>query len=91
MSVAGLERMTTGSVVKRLTLLRHKSGQINFTLPKAGAYAGFLRGGANFKISGILEIHAAKRRAAKLRAFVRGVWGYAPPRKFLKMVQFRAF
>ena len=45
MSVAGLERMTTGSVVKRLTLLRHKSGQINFTLHKAGAYAGFLRGG----------------------------------------------
>ena len=25
--------------------LRHKSGQINFTLHKAGAYAGFLRGG----------------------------------------------
>ena len=30
-------------------------------------------------------------RAAKLRAFARGVWGHAPPRKFLKMVQFRAF
>ena len=40
----------------------------------AGAYAGFLRGGPNFKISGILNIHAAK-----LRAFVRGVWGHAPP------------
>ena len=51
-----------------------------------GAYAGFLRGGPNFKISGILDIHDAK-----LRAFARGVWGHAPPRIFLKMVQFRAF
>ena len=44
-----------------------------------GAYAGFLKGGGpNFKNSEILDIHAAK--------------GYAPPpRKFLKMVQFRAF
>ena len=60
----------------------------------SGAYAGFLKGGGpNFKISGIFDIHAAKRmsRAAKLRAFVRGVWGHAPPRKFFKMVQFRAF
>ena len=30
-------------------------------------------------------------RAAKLRAVARGVWGHAPPRKFLEMVQFRAF
>ena len=30
-------------------------------------------------------------RAAKLRAFTRGVWGHAPPRKSFKMVQFRAF
>ena len=30
-------------------------------------------------------------RAAKLRAFARGVWGHAPPRKFKKMVQFRVF
>ena len=52
----------------------------------SGAYAGFLKGGPNFKISVILDIHAAK-----LRAFARGVWGHAPPRKFLKMVQFRAF
>ena len=30
-----------------------------------GAYAGFLKGGgANFKISGILDIHAAKRHVA---------------------------
>ena len=26
-----------------------------------------------------------------LEKFVRGVWGHAPPRKFLKMVQFGAF
>ena len=45
-------------------------------------------GGPNFKISGILDIHAAK-----LRAFARGVWGHVPPppRKFLRMVHFRAF
>ena len=50
-------------------------------------------GGPNFKISRILDIHARSGmlRAAKLRAFARGVWGHAPPRKFLKMVQFRAF
>ena len=33
-------------------------------------------GGPNFKISGILDKHAAK-----LRAFTRGVWGHAPPPK----------
>ena len=32
--------------------------------------------GPNFNIFGILDIHAAK-----LRAFVRGVWGHAPPPK----------
>ena len=31
-----------------------------------GAYAGFLRGGPNFKISGILDIHAASSEAASL-------------------------
>ena len=46
----------------------------------------FSGGGPNFKISGILDIHDAK-----LRAFAKGVWGHAPPRKFLIMVQFRAF
>ena len=30
----------------------------------AGTYAGFLRGGANFKIFEILDIHAAKRHVA---------------------------
>ena len=43
-------------------------------------------GGPNFKISVILDL-----QAAKLRAFAMGVWGHAPPRNFLKMVQFRAF
>ena len=34
-----------------------------------GAYAGFLRGGGpNFKISGILDIHAAKRHVASSEA-----------------------
>ena len=34
-----------------------------------GAYAGFLRGGwPNFKISGILDIHAAKRHVASSEA-----------------------
>ena len=45
---------------------------------KAGAYAGFLRGvGGNYEISRILDIHAAK-----LRAFVSGVWGHAPQENF---------
>ena len=39
-------------------------------------------GGPNFKISGILDIHMS--RAAKLRAFARGVWGHAPPKKIFK-------
>ena len=47
----------------------------------SGAYAGFLRGGPTLKFLGVW----------KLRAFARGVWGHAPLRKFLKMVQFRAF
>ena len=47
----------------------------------------FSGGEANFKISGILDIHAAK-----LRAFDMAVWGMPPPpRIFLKVVQFRAF
>ena len=51
------------------------------------AYAGFLRGGPTLKFLGFWIMS----RAAKLRAFARGVWGHAPPRKFLKMMQFRAF
>ena len=42
-------------------------------------------GGGNFKIFGILDIHAAK-----LRAFARW-FGGMPPKKFFKMVQFRTF
>ena len=60
----------------------------------AGAYAGFLKGGGpTLKFLGfwIYMPRSGMSRAAKLRAFARGVWGYAPPRKFLKMVQFRAF
>ena len=35
----------------------------------AGAYAGFLKGGGpNFKISGILDIHSAKRHVASSEA-----------------------
>ena len=43
----------------------------------------FSGGGPNFKISVILDIHpqSGMSRAAKLRAFVRGVWGHAPPPK----------
>ena len=50
-------------------------------------------GGPTLKFLGswIYMPQSGMSRAAKLRAFVRGVWGHAPPRKFLKMVQFRAF
>ena len=37
-------------------------------------------GGPNFKIFGILDMSPA----AKLRAFARGVWGHAHPKKILK-------
>ena len=42
------------------------------------------RGGANFKISEILDIHAAERHvaAAKLRAFARGLGGMPPKKIF---------
>ena len=60
----------------------------------SGAYAGFLKGGGpTLKFVGfwIYMPRSGMSRAAKLRAFARGVWGYAPTRKFLKMVQFHAF
>ena len=59
-------------------------------IPLPGAYAGFLRGGGpTLKFLGFWIYMS---RAAKLRAFARGVWGHAPPpRIFFKMVQFRAF
>ena len=50
-------------------------------------------GGPTLKFLGfwIYMPRSGMSRAAKLRALARGVWGHAPPRKFLKMVQFRAF
>ena len=60
----------------------------------SGAYAGFLKGGGpTLKFLGfwIYMPRSGMSRAAKLRAFARGVWGHAPPRKNFKMVQFRAF
>ena len=59
-----------------------------------GRMQDFSRGGGpTLKFLGfcIYMPRSGMSRAAKLRAFARGVWGYAPPRKFLKMVQFRAF
>ena len=50
-----------------------------------GAYAGFLKGGGGqLKNFWKLDIHAAKRHVASLRAVARGVWGHAPPRKIFK-------
>ena len=43
----------------------------------SGAYAGFLKGGPNFKISVILDMS----QAAKLRAFARGGLEACPPKK----------
>ena len=45
----------------------------------------FLGWGAQLKISGILNIHAAKRHVASSEAasLFRGVWGLAPQKKFL--------
>ena len=49
-----------------------------------GAYAGFLRGGGpTLKIFGL--------RVGMSRAIAMRVWRHAPPRKFFKMVQIRAF
>ena len=48
----------------------------------------FARGGPNFKISGILDIHDAKRHVA---AFARGVWGHAPQENFKKWCNFVRF
>ena len=49
-----------------------------------GAYARFLRGwGPTLKFLGSW-IYMPLSRAAKLRAFARGVWGHAPPKKNFK-------
>ena len=77
----------------------------NLTHPKAAKLATLMAilqgrmqdfsggGGPTLKFLGfwIYMPRSGMSRAAKLRAFARGVWGHAPPRKFLKMVQFRAF
>ena len=71
-------------------------------IPYTGAYAGFLRGGGpNFKISGILDIHAAKRHAASSEAACReqrscepllgGFGGMLPPENFLRWCNFVGF
>ena len=59
----------------------------------SGASPGFGRGGGENFFFEILNLHVAKRHAAHGEAmrFARGVRGHAPPRKFLKMVQFGAF
>ena len=59
-----------------------------------GRMQDFSRGGGpTLKFWGfwIYMPQSGMSRATKLRAFARGVWGHAPPRKFFKMVQFRAF
>ena len=59
-----------------------------------GAYAGFLRGGGGptFKF---LEFWIYMSRAAKLRAFARGVWGHTPPqekfKKWCNLVHFEGY
>ena len=58
------------------------------------------RGGFKIFLEKLGYLHGAKRHAARGKApcsawrshaFARGVRGHAPPRKFLKMVQFGAF
>ena len=48
-----------------------------------GRMQDFSGGGGN-----LFLIHMP--RAAKLRAVARGVWGYGPSRKFLKMMRFES-
>ena len=54
---------------------------------RPGAYAGFLKGGgATLKFVGfwIYMPRSGLSRAAKLRAFARGVWGVCSPKKIFK-------
>ena len=60
----------------------------------AGAYAEFPRGGGpTLKFWGfwIYMPRSAMSRAAKLRAYARGVWGHAPQENFLKQCNFVRF
>ena len=52
----------------------------NHVCANTGAYAGFLRGGPNFKNFGILDIHAAKRHVASSEAASLCL-GACPPKK----------
>ena len=49
-------------------------------IPHKGAYAGFLKGGG--PTLKFLGFWIYMPRAAKLRAFARGVWGHAPQENF---------
>ena len=58
------------------------------------AYLGFHFGGGVQNFSGKVGVFAwreAPCSAWRSHAFARGVRGYAPPKFFLKMVQFGAF
>ena len=48
-------------------------------------------GVSRISFRGGVQIFFVKVRALIRHAFARGVRGHAPPRKFLKMVQFGAF
>ena len=65
----------------------HYSVQYKYSVQYQGCMQDFSGGGgvANFKISGVLDIHAAK-----LRAFAKGVWGHAP-QIFFKWCNFVRF
>ena len=54
-------------LIKKVDIKFRKDLQIQSTV-NTGAYAGFLRGGGNVKISGILDINAAKRHVASSEA-----------------------
>ena len=91
--LAGLELID-----KLLNQLNNHSIPINFYIDPSKAFDSLrhdiLRGVCRISQGGGPTFNMPRSgmsRAAKLRAFARGVWGHAPPRKFLIMVQFRAF
>ena len=62
---------------------------IYITIKYAVAYLGFYIGGGVEEVQNIFVNVGVF--AWRSHAFVRGVRGHAPPRKFLKVVQFVAF
>ena len=80
-----LSRISVSKLYRNLSfiVINHRYGRLKQR--RMQDFSGW-GGGPNFKISGNLDIHAAM-----LRAFVRGVWAYAPQEIFFKTVQFRAF